>query len=176
MVFRKRSSKRRISAKHVTVCYLVVLIPLLLMPMLLFYNGYTFLDTETPSFPRHINKTLQQAQLQSPEPLEKIQFCAEKCRYVKEMCTTNKYRDTLQLPAPTCLTYSQTPEEDIYWASLQTKDQKLNKERNEKTLELVQWAAVRARERRGEGQENSHFKCEEAPSSHTEPMMFPEEL
>ena len=101
MVFRKRSSKRRISAKHVTVCYLVVLIPLLLMPMLLFYNGYTFLDTETPSFPRHINKTLQQAQLQSPEPLEKIQFCAEKCRYVKEMCTTNKYRDTLQLPAPT---------------------------------------------------------------------------
>eukprot|EP00956_Cyclotella_meneghiniana_P015010 scaffold22743_cov41-Cyclotella_meneghiniana.AAC.1 len=92
------------------------------------------------------------------------------------MCTTNKYRDTLQLPAPTCLTYSQTPEEDIYWASLQTKDQKLNKERNEKTLELVQWAAVRARERRGEGQENSHFKCEEAPSSHTEPMMFPEEF
>lgn len=174
MVLKQRPSRERTSTKRVLVSYLAALIPLLFAPMLLFYNGYVFSDTNTPTaLLWNINTAMQPLQ-QAPESLEEIQFCAEKCRYVKEMCTINKYREALQFPAPMCLTYSQTAEEDIYWASLQTKDQKVNKERNDKTLKLVQWAAVRARERRG--QEKSHFKCEEEPTSHTEPMMFPEEL
>lgn len=110
---------------------------------------------------------------QPPESLEEIEFCAEKCRYILEMCTKNKYREFLRLPAPTCLRYSTTVEGDIYWASRQTEGQVLNKKRNRKTVELVTWVAARARERRGQP---SKFKCEEVPSSNTEPMMIPEEL
>ncbi|KAL7508946.1 hypothetical protein ACHAXN_008824 [Cyclotella atomus] len=108
-----------------------------------------------------------------PESLEEIEFCAEKCRYIPEMCSQNKYRDQLRLPAPKCLRYSTTVEGDIYWASHQSKDQLLNNKRHKKTVRLVTWAAARARERRGQ---SSTKKCEEIPSNNTAPMMFPEEF
>lgn len=108
-----------------------------------------------------------------PESLEEIEFCAEKCRYIPEMCSQNKYRDKLRLPAPKCLKYSTTVEGDIYWASHRTEDQLLNNERHNKTAQLVTWAAARARERRGE---SNNIMCEEIPTNNTAPMMFPEEL
>lgn len=108
-----------------------------------------------------------------PESLIDIEFCAEKCRYISEMCTSNMYRDHLQLPAPRCLKYSTTVEDDIYWTSLKAKDAVVNKKRNQKTVNLVSWAAARAKERQ---HESSNFQCYEIPTSNTEPMMFPEEL
>ena len=108
-----------------------------------------------------------------PESLVDIEFCAEKCRYIPEMCTSNMYRDHLQLPAPECLKYSTTVEDDIYWTSLKTKDPVLNNERNQKTVNLVSWAAARAMERQ---HQSSKFQCYKIPTSNTAPMMFPEEL
>lgn len=119
------------------------------------------------------NDVLTAASIEPPDLLGEIEFCAEKCRYIPEMCTENKYRDHLRLPAPKCMRYSTTVEDDIYWASHQTKGQELNKKRNRKTASLVTWVAARARERRGK---SSDIKCEEVPSSNTEPMMFPEEF
>ena len=51
-------------------------------------------------------------QMSPPEPLDEIKFCAEKCRYVPEMCT-KPYN--LSWPAPTCLNHSLTVKDDMYW-------------------------------------------------------------
>ena len=36
-----------------------------------------------------------------PEPLDIIEFCAEKCRYIEEMCTENRHQN-LEWPAVAC--------------------------------------------------------------------------
>lgn len=110
-----------------------------------------------------------------PESLTEIEFCAEKCRYIPAMCTENLYRDQLGLPAPTCLRYSTTVEDDIYWASFRSQEKELNTNRDKKTAQLVMWAASRARERRVHGK-STELKCEEVPTENMSPMMWPEEL
>lgn len=116
------------------------------------------------SFRALINSEKVMSTASPPESLIDIEFCAD---------TSNMYRDHLQLPAPRCLKYSTTVEDDIYWTSLKAKDAVVNKKRNQKTVNLVSWAAARAKERQ---HESSNFQCYEIPTSNTEPMMFPEEL
>jgi len=119
-----------------------------------------------------------------PEPLETISFCAEKCRYVPDMCSKNTdgvddhpYRTKLSWPGPLCLNYSITTEHDIYWNDYTKNDGKgIYKARNEATLRLVNWAAARARERRTIAGIASSTPCEEVSTSNTQPMMFPEEF
>ena len=114
-----------------------------------------------------------------PEPLETIDFCAEKCRYVPEMCSENLYRSNLSFPAPLCLNYSLTVADDLYYSDVLKGSMGIVKERNNKTAVLIRWAAAQARERRQRSQsfDASHvFRCEEEPTNYTEPMMFSEEF
>lgn len=111
-----------------------------------------------------------------PEPLDTVEFCAEKCRYVPEMCTENRYRDHLSFPAPSCLQYSLTVPDDIYYSSmLSGGTQDVHTKRDLATIELVSWAAARARERR-EARGEVIARCEDIPTEHAAPMMFPEEF
>lgn len=108
-----------------------------------------------------------------PESLQTIEFCAEKCRFVPEMCTRNLHRDHLKLPAPKCLNYSLTVADDIYF---NPSNQILSTNRNKRTVQLVSWAAARAREARKSHQYSDTHKCEEVPTNYSAPMMWPEEL
>lgn len=91
-----------------------------------------------------------------PEPLDTVEFCAEKCKHVPEMCTENAYRDRLSLPAPSCLRYSTTIEDDIYWRHWDRRRQTgegIYLERHEKTNRLISWAtAARSGGSRGSGE------------------------
>jgi len=131
-----------------------------------------------------------------PEPLDAIAFCAEKCRYVPAMCTSNLYLETLSHPAPTCMNRSTSIEDDAYWTDTEhgRVPGTLTPKRNRDTSRLVHWAARRARERRrgrGEGrgpttttnattttaeEEGAAVRCEDVPTSYESPMMFPEEF
>ena len=116
-----------------------------------------------------------------PENLEVIDFCAEKCRYIPEMCTETLHRQNLSLPAPTCLNYSLKVKDDIYWADLskeRCKDgQCATDDRNNATKRIISWAAARARERRqGDTDTDNVIRCETMPTNHSAPMMFPEEF
>jgi hypothetical protein len=107
-----------------------------------------------------------------PEPIETIAFCAEKCKKLPQMCTEGLYHDKLSLPAPTCLEYSTTIEDDIYWP---VENNIHSKERNEKTNLLIDWVAKQARHTR-QSSNLSNSACEEVRTEYTEPMMFPEEF
>jgi hypothetical protein len=111
-----------------------------------------------------------------PETLETIEFCAEKCRYIREMCTDGLHREKLSLPAPTCLNYSLTVADDIYWTDYNTKEQILCKKRNSETSNLTVWAAARARRSRRPKKNDTSLACEDVPTNYTAPMMFPEEF
>ncbi|KAL7553272.1 hypothetical protein ACHAWF_016531 [Thalassiosira exigua] len=112
-----------------------------------------------------------------PEPLDAVDFCAEKCRYVSEVCSHNLHRDRLSLPAPRCLNYSLTVPDDIYWRDFARGGRRINAPRDEKTSELVKWGARRARERRlEESAPELATPCEDRPTNHSAPMMFPEEF
>lgn len=123
-----------------------------------------------------------------PEDLETIEFCAEKCRYVRAMCN-GLHRDRLALPAPSCLNYSLTVKGDIYWQDFlengtgteAATGRGINFQRNQKTVELVDWAAGLATERRRQkmpstGNATSTRRCESVPTENTNPMMWPEEF
>ena len=109
-------------------------------------------------------------QMSPPEPLDEIKFCAEKCRYVPEMCT-KPYN--LSWPAPTCLNHSLTVKDDMYWP---IANNEMYVKRNNETVKLVSWVASRARERRQAVLGSSGYPCEEVPSENNQPMMFPEEF
>jgi hypothetical protein len=122
--------------------------------------------------------TLQKASPPPPEPLETMSFCAEKCAYIKEMCSNNLHRDKLSLPAPTCVVHSTTGEQDIYLSNNYGKEKEASKLRNKKTVELVHWAAARARERRLGNVDNGSTtrRCEDVPTLYDAPIMFPDEF
>ena len=100
--------------------------------------------------------------LQPPEPLDTINFCAEKCRYAPEMCT-KPYN--LSYPAPTCLNHSLTVK-DMYWP---IANNEMYVKRNNETVKLVSWAAARARERRQSVLGSSGYPCEDVPSQNNQP-------
>ena len=111
-----------------------------------------------------------------PEPLDTIDFCAEKCKHVPEMCTENLYRDRLSLPAPSCLRYSTTIEDDVYWQNWNSRLQKgvgIYKERHERTNQLISWATTT--NARSSSRRSGKF-CEQANTTFPSPMMFPEEF
>jgi hypothetical protein len=131
-----------------------------------------------------------------PEPLDVVAFCAEKCRYVPAMCTSNNmYLEKLSHPAPTCANRSTSIKDDVYWADTERGrvPGTLTPKRNRDTSRLVNWAARKARARRrggggpkptnatttaGEEEEGAGVavRCEDVPSSYESPMMFPEEF
>lgn len=128
-----------------------------------------------------------------PEPLETIQFCAEKCRYLPEMCRTGLHRNHLSLPAPTCLNYSLTVPNDLYWSDLNSANKTLSTKRDLDTVNLIAWIAGQARSRRIAGSKTSigtissstgrsssvapsPLLCETVPTKYSKPMMFPEEF
>ena len=131
--------------------------------------------------PQQQQQQQQQPPPPPPEPLETISFCAEKCRYVPDMCSKNTdgvddhpYRTKLSWPSPLCLNYSITTADDIYWNDhIKNGGKGIYNARNEATLRLVNWAAARARERRTIA---GSTPCEEVSTSNTQPMMFPEEF
>jgi hypothetical protein len=108
-----------------------------------------------------------------PETLQTIEFCAEKCRFIPEMCTHNLHRGNLKPPAPKCLQYSLTVADDIYF---KPSDQTIVTDRNKRTVQLVSWAAARARESRKLNRYSDTHKCEDVPTNYSAPMMWPEEL
>mmetsp|Transcript_12481 Transcript_12481/g.26361 ORF Transcript_12481/g.26361 Transcript_12481/m.26361 type:complete len:429 (+) Transcript_12481:18-1304(+) len=113
-----------------------------------------------------------------PEALDTIEFCAEKCRYLPKMCSSNLHRDKLALPAPLCLNYSLTVADDIYWSGDPAEVKRRVSKRNAETVTLISWAAAKVREGKSDFV-NSHggkVNCEDVPTEHTGPMMFPEEF
>lgn len=156
-----------------------------------FYNYYVFIGLQSISLKENNAAVANSGPpapepLDSipPEPLDSISFCAEKCRYVPEMCSQNLHRDRLSLPAPLCRNYSLTVEDDVYWADFSNNNGRgICNERHAKTVELVLWAAARARERRERQQKQQQSAtsylgphCEDIPTENTSPMMWPEEF
>lgn len=116
-----------------------------------------------------------------PETLETIEFCAEKCRYLPKMCSEGLHRDMISLPAPTCLAYSTTVPDDVYWKDEMDNGGKgISSRRHNATARLVHWAAARARKRReaklSSVGRSTGVRCEDVPTNYTSPMMFPEEF
>jgi hypothetical protein len=106
------------------------------------------------------------------ESKQTISFCAEKCKHVKQMCTDNLYRDKLSLPAPSCLSYSTTTQDDIYWPP-QNNSEYI--QRNIETNALIDEVAKEARIHR-QSLNLPSSACEEVKTEYTGPMMFPDEF
>lgn len=185
-------------ARKMTYKALVVVVPVLglfAMTIALHQTVTSFADSQNYELPvsfyddgdKHLGTTFSPP----PESLETMVFCAEKCKHVKAMCTDNLYSDTMSLPAPRCMFRSKTAEDDLYWNAflkLGTNESGSNNvyvDRNAATVDLVRWAAARARERRrpvvttrsgSAVAENSSSRCEELPFTYTNPMMQAEEF
>ena len=163
-----------------------ILIYIILISLLSHKTMFTHLLYDGSAEQHQLDDSLMSTPQQqpSPEPLDEIAFCAEKCRYVPDMCSKNSngvdihpYRTKFSYPAPLCLNYSITTADDIYWNDhIKNGGKGIYSARNEATLRLVDWAAARARERRTIAGIANSIPCEEVSTSNTQPMMFPEEF
>ena len=124
--------------------------------------GSLYASTELDGFP--------------PEPLQFVDFCAEKCKHIKDMCT-GLYADE-SFPVPKCLQWSYTIAQDKLYAYqyksgsdafVTTKDRV--SERNRKTRKLVRWAANRT-------ENGAQRACAHLIDStqYEAPMMYPDEF
>lgn len=140
------------------------------------HTGPTPRDPAAEEYFVDVPATYHADMIHSPEPLNAQAFCAEKCKYVQEMCHGEKQGgkwNTVAFPAPSCTERSTSDAEDIFihnptaWA-----------DRNQLTRRLAQWGGRQARMHRFDNvpETSKHEACEQIPFVYQGPMMHPDEF